>query len=88
MNIWKFIKEEGRKDGEEVTGPPEEATHDNVLSQNVKINYKIADGFAKQIQNNPSLQVFKLLNYRLNWKSWESLGRGLGAAQTLRHFAC
>ena len=32
VNIWKFIKEDGRKDGEEVTGPPEDTTHDNVLS--------------------------------------------------------
>ena len=32
VNIWRFIKEDGRKDGEDVTGPSEETIHENILS--------------------------------------------------------
>ena len=65
VSIWKYIKDvdtsggkDKEKDGEEgsLKGPTLEAVHDNVVSQNPKINYKIAEGFAKQIQSNPLLQ--------------------------------
>ena len=59
-----------------------------MVSQNPKINYKIAEGFAKQIQNTPLLNTFKLLNYRLSQKSWQDLGKGLGNAKNLRTFSC
>ena len=32
VNIWKFIKEDGRKEGDEVTGPPEDTIPENIIS--------------------------------------------------------
>ena len=58
VSIWKYIKEvdssggtNKKEDGEEgaLKGPSLDAVHENVVSQNPKINYKIAEGFAKQI---------------------------------------
>ena len=38
--------------------------------------------------SNPSLQTFKLLNYRLSAHSWKDMGKGLGNAKSLRSFSC
>jgi len=55
--IWKFIKDENSKPGEKKegdnSGAPQQEIHENIASQNPKINYQIAPGFAKQLQNNP-----------------------------------
>ena len=45
-------------------------------------------GFCEQIATNTTLTTFKLINYRLSPTAWEVLGRGLGNAKALRHFAC
>ena len=71
VSIWKYIKDTdsgAKKDQEDgaLPGPNYDAVPENVISQNPKINYKIAEGFSQQIQNNPLLTHFKLLNYRLS----------------------
>ena len=92
VSIWKYIKDDvgGRKElaEGELKGPTTETNYENVVSQNPKINHKIAEGFAKQVQCNPTLVNFKLLHYRLSPKSWEQLGMGLGLSSNLRNFSC
>lgn len=97
VNIWKYIKDADNPQGKKDEDPEEEEKEksgaqaemfENVVSQNPKINYQIIQGFAENIATNKNLIHFTLVNYRLSPMAWESLGRGLGAAKNLRHFAC
>jgi hypothetical protein len=74
-------------DGSEVTAPVTDS-NEAIISQNSKLNYHLAPGFAAQIKNSPALARFHLVNYRMNGSSWKKLGKALGQATSLKQFTC